>query len=358
MSLLVQDVFTGRGGAERVFRTLAEEHFSHAVVGVWTGCHERIRTSHLTAVCSSVRSRSAIRGAILSDVGLLERVLEAFDRLGPLRPDLTMHHHFGLALTAARGSRCTYLHSPTRLLHEPHRVPWEVSEASTDVLALLREREDLALARTPVLAANSRQTSHRIERSMNVTPWTLYPPLERAWTSGPVPRRPRLPFLFTTTRLAASKSVESLLRIAALLPHRLVIATSDGARAAELQREFPGVEFRTHLPDRDVRELTGSAAACIATAEEDFGLFAAEALATGSPVVVRTGSGVLELCQGGGPTAEYVDPGADAGATLFAALDDVLGLSARQKEVELVREELSTTTFHRRVERLVSRSRR
>ncbi|MEV4559783.1 glycosyltransferase family 4 protein [Kitasatospora sp. NPDC049285] len=83
------------------------------------------------------------------------------------------------------------------------------------------------------------------------------------------------------------------------------------------------IEFRTGLTDRELVDLYRSAeVACVPSLYEGFSLPAAEAMATGTPLVATTGGAIPEVAGTDGDTSLAVPPG-DAGA-LAAALGRLL----------------------------------
>ncbi|MFD1828334.1 glycosyltransferase family 4 protein [Streptomyces desertarenae] len=84
------------------------------------------------------------------------------------------------------------------------------------------------------------------------------------------------------------------------------------------------VEFVKGISDRDLADLVrGAQVACVPSLYEGFSLPAAEAMATGTPLVATTGGAIPEVAGPDGETCLAVPPG-DAGA-LAAALGRLLG---------------------------------
>jgi glycosyltransferase involved in cell wall biosynthesis len=84
------------------------------------------------------------------------------------------------------------------------------------------------------------------------------------------------------------------------------------------------VEFVRGIPDAELVDLVRSAeVACVPSLFEGFSLPAAEAMATGTPLVATTGGAIPEVAGRDGDTCLAVPPG-DSGA-LAAALNRLLG---------------------------------
>lgn len=124
--------------------------------------------------------------------------------------------------------------------------------------------------------------------------------------------------------------VEALAKIRTERPdaHLVVVGkrADDGPVAAAVQRYGLGaaVEFRKGISDTDLVDLVrGAEIACVPSLYEGFSLPAAEAMATGTPLVATTGGAIPEVAGPDGETCLAVPPG-DADA-LAAALLRLLG---------------------------------
>jgi glycosyltransferase involved in cell wall biosynthesis len=96
------------------------------------------------------------------------------------------------------------------------------------------------------------------------------------------------------------------------------------AEAVERYGLGGAVEFVKGISDRELADLVrGARIACVPSLHEGFSLPAAEAMATGTPLVATTGGAIPEVAGPDGETCLAVPPG-DAGA-LAAALGRLLG---------------------------------
>ncbi|MFB9370379.1 glycosyltransferase family 4 protein [Kitasatospora sp. NPDC001664] len=123
--------------------------------------------------------------------------------------------------------------------------------------------------------------------------------------------------------------VEALAKVRTERPAHLVVVgkpQKGEGPVTEAVRRFgleAHVEFRTGLTDRELVDLYRSAeVACVPSLYEGFSLPAAEAMATGTPLVATTGGAIPEVAGPDGETCLAVPPG-DAGA-LAAALGRLL----------------------------------
>lgn len=163
-----------------------------------------------------------------------------------------------------------------------------------------------------------------------------------AWQSSPQQReaaRAALgltdePLLVLVGRLEHEKGAQDAIDALALLPTNVHLAlVGDGARSEDLRRqaEARGVEQRVHqvgrLPDGDVAALVGATdVALVPSRYEPFGLVALEAMAAGTPVVVTSVGGLVDIVEDGrtGRVVHPADPSALA-AAVAQLLDDPPG---------------------------------
>ncbi|MER7842969.1 glycosyltransferase family 4 protein [Kitasatospora sp. NPDC096077] len=139
--------------------------------------------------------------------------------------------------------------------------------------------------------------------------------------------------------------VEALAKVRTERDAHLVVVgkpQKEDGPVAEAVRRFglsAHIEFRTGLSDRELVDLYRSAeVACVPSLYEGFSLPAAEAMATGTPLVATTGGAIPEVAGPDGGTCLAVPPGeADAlAAALGRLLDDPrlraeLGAAGRER---------------------------
>ena len=117
--------------------------------------------------------------------------------------------------------------------------------------------------------------------------------------------------------------VEALAKVRTEREAHLVVVCKQRADGpvAEAVRRFglePYIEFRSGLTDQELVDLYRSAeVACVPSLYEGFSLPAAEAMATGTPLVATTGGAIPEVAGPDGETCLAVPPG-DAGALATA----------------------------------------
>ncbi len=163
----------------------------------------------------------------------------------------------------------------------------------------------------------------------------------------PDPAVPRVPGRIVTTASADAPLkgllhlVEALAKVRTEHPgaHLVVVGTrpTEGPVAAALDAFGLGgasgaVEFVKGISDAELADLVrGAEIACVPSLYEGFSLPAAEAMATGTPLVATTGGAIPEVAGPDGVSCLAVPPG-DAGA-LAAALGRLLGDAALRDRV-------------------------
>lgn len=205
---LVQDVLQARGGAESVLLTLsaAARRVTIGLAGgevaraASVGRGKEWQFLHVTDDLSHDPYH------VLADPGWL---LAASRRLEGNSPDLLLHHHFSLALASkCQGVTAAYLHTPTRLLWEPDRVPWETDKATQGFIDTLLALELEGLRRVRVLLVNSAATAQRVQTHYGRPAFVVYPPLDIPRDPDKPPLYPGLPshYALTMTRFAPERN--------------------------------------------------------------------------------------------------------------------------------------------------------
>ncbi|UGY91130.1 glycosyltransferase family 4 protein [Streptomyces gobiensis] len=161
---------------------------------------------------------------------------------------------------------------------------------------------------------------------------------------SPDPAIPEIPGRIVTTSSAdvplkgLIHLVEALAKLRTENPdaHLVVVGkrADDGPVAAAIERYglSDAVEFIKGVSDHALADLVrGAQIACVPSLYEGFSLPAAEAMATGTPLVATTGGAIPEVAGPDGETCLAVPPG-DAGA-LAAALGRLLGDAGLRKRL-------------------------
>jgi glycosyltransferase involved in cell wall biosynthesis len=270
---------------------------------------------------------------------LMPMALESFDLRGY---DLVVSSESGPAkgviLSSATRHVC-YCHTPMRYLwdlYPAYRNEWVHSGLKRAVMTplanYLRLWDYATAARVDDFVANSANVRRRIWKTYRRRSSVVHPPVaveQFYW-------KPPEDYYLIVSELVAYKRLDTAVRAFAKNGRKLRIV-GDGPEFRSLRRMAPpNVEFCGRARDADLRELYAHCRAFLMPGEEDFGITAVEALASGKPVIALGRGGAVETV----PVAEPVggllyDDATDAG------LCEAIELWER-RENQLVPEALQT----------------
>ena len=154
----------------------------------------------------------------------------------------------------------------------------------------LRLWDYASAARVDEFIANSENVRRRIWRAWRRDARVVYPPVavESFYWREPED------YYLVVSELVAYKRVDLAVRALAGSGRRLRVV-GDGPEFKQLQRmATPQVEFCGRVSDGDLRDLLARSRALVVPGEEDFGIAAVEALASGKPVVALGRGGTPE----------------------------------------------------------------
>lgn len=228
---------------------------------------------------------------------LMPMALESFDLRGY---DLVISSESGPAkgvLVSSGARHICYCHTPMRYLwdlYPAYRTEWTRSRWKRAAMAplsnYLRLWDFASAARVDEFVANSRNVQRRIWKTYRRESEIVYPPVDVDafyW-------KPSQDYFLIVSELVAYKRIDCAVRAFAASGRRLLIA-GDGPEYASLARlAKPNIEFCGRVSDDELRELYACCSAFVLPGEEDFGIAAVEAMASGKPVVALGRGGALE----------------------------------------------------------------
>jgi len=239
---------------------------------------------------------------------LMPIALEQFDLRGY---DLVVSSESGPAkgvLTSCNTRHVCYCHSPMRYLwdlYPAYRSEWTRSRLKRGLMAplahYLRLWDYATAARVDEFVANSRNVQNRIWKAYRRQSEVIYPPVavDQFYTSASED------YFLIVSELVAYKRIADAVRSFTQSKRKLKIV-GDGPEYSSL-RTMAGeaVEFCGRVPDTELRKLYAHCRAVIVPGEEDFGIVAVEALASGKPVIALRRGGVLESVPEHDPRAGF-----------------------------------------------------
>jgi len=219
-----------------------------------------------------------------------------------------------------------YCHTPVRYAYEQFDLYFPKGRTRLRALksaAIARLRSwDIATAGRPSrYLANSTAVAGRIRKHYGRDSTVLPPPVDVGFfTLG---ESARGDFLLAVGALVPYKRFDDLL-LAARNLGRPVVLVGRGPEASRL-REIagPSVRILVDLSGEELRDLYRTCAFFVQPGEEDFGIAAVEAIASGTPVVALSRGGVLDIVTDGVEGVLYESPGPEA---LVAAIRRAEGI--------------------------------
>jgi glycosyltransferase involved in cell wall biosynthesis len=345
-----QDVLMRDGGAERVF---------DAAIRSMPPLNVTIGAASPRGVRSSWK---VVESRVIVDMNEGEskpherfaEIAQAVMDLPPFhQPLLSFHHHFGLLVSSTAGA-AYYLHTPPRFLHEPERVPWELPLLCEALRNDLAKREQEVLGHARLVVTNSSETSRRVHKSYGIAPVVLHPPVG-LWRSAPSNGGggSLRPYVLTVGRLSRSKHLDACIDAVRRTDMEWVVVGEGPSAVADSLRG--GATLLGRLDRATVAALIRDATVCLSPAQEDFGIFAAEAMSLGKPTVAQAGSGIFDLADLGILRA-FADPRTDAGASLTTALESArVAAPASSAQIAGLRDHLSIEAFQQSLRHLTER---
>lgn len=195
-----------------------------------------------------------------------------------------------------------YLLTPTRYLWSHTQEYVKGSFSLAELFLFSQERaKDFQAAQTPQhlipISHLVRQRAYKFYRRLTLPP--IYPPVEMTAHTIPSARgsTDSAPFFLTVSRLVSYKRIDLAIQACQLaeVPLYIVGDGPDDRRLCRLADRPDMIHFLGKVAPDKLAQLYDTAQALIMPAEEDFGITALEALASGCPVITFCHSGAAEV---------------------------------------------------------------
>jgi glycosyltransferase involved in cell wall biosynthesis len=194
----------------------------------------------------------------------------------------------------------------------------------------LRLWDFASAARVDEFIANSDNVRKRIWKTYRRDCEVIHPPVDVESFSW----KPASDYFLIVSELVPYKRVDIAVKLFARTGRRLVIAGGGPEYRRLKSLAGPATEFAGRVPDNQLRDLYASCRALLLPGEEDFGITAVEALASGKPVVALGRGGVLE-------SVPLEDP---CGGVLYDAPDE-MHLETALSEFEQIESSVSQSAL-------------
>lgn len=246
-----------------------------------------VRTSFLQPLRKHYRALLPLMPLALENLDLRDYDLVVSSESGPAK---------GVLVRSTSRHVC-YCHTPMRYLWELYPAylnDWTHSSFKrtlmTPLTHYLRLWDYASAARVDDFIANSENIKRRISRTYRRESTVIYPPI----AVGSFYNRTPADYYLIVSEMVPYKRLDSAIRVFSRNGRKLRIV-GDGPEFKTLRRiATSNIEFCGRVPDEDLRELYANCIAFLMPGEEDFGMTAVEALASGKPVVALGRGGARE----------------------------------------------------------------
>lgn len=301
---LVHDYLVQNGGAERVLEVLAE---LFPAAPIYTLLYDQ-------DLMQGRFSDRVIKTSFLQKLPFARTRHRLFPPLMPLAIEQFDLSSYDLVISDSSSYAKGVITGPQTLhicyMHTPMRYAWDDCQKYTSDFGFpklikwlvpffmnpIRIWDRVSSVRPDVLIANSQFVADRIKKYYHRDAVVIHPPVEvtRFQPTGPGEKTNKEPYFLMVGRLIAYKRHDIAIEAFNELGLHLKII----GRGPELERlkkiAKPNIEFLGRIDDEELPLFYQNATGFIFPQEEDFGIVAIEALASGSPLISYRGGDIPE----------------------------------------------------------------
>ena len=362
---LIHDHLAQDGGAEKVLRVLADM-FPQAPI--YTLLYEKhnvdqhfkerhIETSIIQKLPGGVKHYQWY-------LYFMPLAVEFFD----LRPfDLVISDTSSFAKGVITPPHClhiSYCHTPTRYLwSDTHQYIGELKynkwfkKIISLVLSGVRRWDRLAADRVDVFVANSKTVAARIAKYYRREATVIYPPVEtdKFFITDLSKQKESEKYFLAGCRLAPYKRVDLIIKAFQILGqnyHLKIFGNGiDLKRLQSLAKNSHNIEFLGRVSDEEKAKLYSEAQAFLNPQEEDFGITAVEAMASGRPVIAYRRGGATETVIEGQTGIFFNEQKAES---LAEVIKEFKNYTFNSQKIKDWAEKFSVANFKRRFSEFIS----
>jgi len=328
---LVHELLTMRGGAERVFKVLADMYpeapiytllYDEKKMGDWFP-KERVRVAKPPTPYSLLPTPYRYNHHLY--LKHFPRMVESWD-FSEFDTVISSSSAFAHGIiTNGNPKHISFINAPARYLWD--RTHDVIEQGSRGILGPIKKHylhstfhklrvwDAEVAARPDILLAASKEVQKRIELYWRRKSQVVYPPINDFWlnrdpTPNPQPPNPN-PYFLVVSSLVRYKRIELAIEACNNLGLHLKIVGEGPDRKRLEKLAGNTIEFYGYRSNDELGDLYADATAVIFPGEEDFGLVPLESMACGTPVIAHRIGGALETIVEG-KTGEFFD---DATAT-------------------------------------------
>lgn len=297
-TVLVHDWMVGLGGGEKVLRALHEMY----PVPIYTLIHNP------KALQGTYFEKKEIHSSFIQKLPFAKKLYRNYLPFFPLAIEQFNLGDYNLILSNSHAVAKGVLTTPSQMhicyCNTPMRYAWDLYHFHLEqlkgikkslarvLLHKLRHWDLHSQQRVDHFIGNSKCVVKRIKKVYGRDAVAIYPPVN---VDDFTISKAREDYYFTCSRLVPYKRIDLLIKAFSLMPDKKLVIIGDGPEMPKLKKmAAKNVELLGEQTDEVLKQTLARSKAFLFAAEEDFGIVAVEAQASGVPVIAYGKGGSLE----------------------------------------------------------------